>query len=105
MGCRKSPVGRKSATVNVFPESPTQLEVVQLVVTASQDESWRGTNVKAVLTCPGLRRDITTSIPNGTPTSIFNGAGVVLGKYKGTASFSWPNGQKLVVNFFYEVIT
>ena len=101
--CRKSPIGRKSASVNLFPDDPTQLELVEMVVTASQDRSWTGTMVTAQLTCPGLRLNFNQKIPNGTPTTFHNAAGVAVGHFKGTARFSWPNGQNLVINFEYDV--
>ena len=101
--CRKSPIGRKSGSVNVFPEDPTQLQLTDLVVSASQDEQWRGTNVSAQIDCPGLRRNFTTSFPNGGSVTLHNGAGVVVGNYQGKATFSWPNGQRLVITFNYEV--
>lgn len=102
-GCRKSPIGHKSGSVNVFPSDPTQLEITKLVVSASQDKSWTGTMVKAAVVCPGLRKDFNTTFPNGGSVTLNNAAGVVLGNYQGKATFSWPNGQRLVITFNYSV--
>jgi hypothetical protein len=101
--CRKSPIGRKSGSVNVFPEDAVQLELMKIVIRAGQDQSWRGTNVTAKVECPGLRKDFNVNFPNDGSMTLNNGAGVVVGKYQGKATFSWPNGGRLVVTFNYTV--
>jgi hypothetical protein len=101
--CRKSPIGRKSGSVNVFPPNPSQLELTTLVVNGSQDQSWNGTLIRAQITCPGLRLNYDVTFANGTAKILKNTAGAVVGAYQGTCRLSWPNGQRLVVQFNYRV--
>jgi hypothetical protein len=102
--CRKSPIGRKDGWVDVEPKQPSQLELVDLLIFADQDQSWTGTMVTAEITCPGMRKNFKVEFPNGKTKKVFNTAGVALGNFRGTAHFSWPNGQRLTVTFNYKIV-
>lgn len=101
--CRRAPIGKKIGHVTIEPDDPTQLEVVELYVFASQERAWNGTMIQTKIACPGLKRDFNQSIPNGQGVTLYNAAGIAIGNYQGKATFQWPNGQKLVITFNYRV--
>ena len=104
MGCRTSPVGKKQASVRVFPATLHVLEIAQIDVFAEQERSWTGTKVTVQLTCPGMRQNRTVKFANGTTYLAANQADQIVGKYKGSALCLWPNGQRLEVSFFYDIV-
>lgn len=102
--CRRAPIGIKTARLDQGPDPATQLELVNIVAYAAQDQAWRDTTVTISATCPGLKRGINSTLKDGVATIFPNAAGVKIGKFKGTATFGWPNGQTKTVNWFYEII-